>query len=94
MSFEPYEITTTSLDIIVDVIEPIVGPYRTKYTLSGAKGCPTHFSLLYPFVHPIEVNSELLIELKDFFSEIPMEGILKQCLYLMLLLHSMRMKLN
>ncbi|OGG13499.1 hypothetical protein A2773_03265 [Candidatus Gottesmanbacteria bacterium RIFCSPHIGHO2_01_FULL_39_10] len=55
--------------IIVPVLtaEPIVGKWRKKYDPVALHGIPAHITLLYPFLNPAYLTSDILDKLGDIF---------------------------
>jgi 2'-5' RNA ligase len=52
------------LDIHVPEAEALVGPFRQRYDSSAAAGMPAHVTLLYPFLAPAAITSEVLDALR------------------------------
>lgn len=63
--------TETAVIIAVDAAEPAVADHRRQLDASASWGVPAHVSVLYPFVHPSEVDADVLSRLADALSSVP-----------------------
>jgi 2'-5' RNA ligase len=66
--------TTTdesALVVVVDVAEPAVGCWRSRYDRSCAVGVPPHVTVLYPFLPPAAVTADVLDALAAIFTAEP-----------------------
>ena len=53
--------------LIVEVpdAEPIVGEHRQRWDTSAALGVPAHVTVLFPFMHPSDIDNSVCEELAD-----------------------------
>jgi 2'-5' RNA ligase len=58
----------SALVILVSEAEPLVGSFRDLYDAGAAMGVPAHFTVLYPFKPPDEINETVLDRLRHVFS--------------------------
>ncbi|WP_412540992.1 2'-5' RNA ligase family protein [Longispora sp. K20-0274] len=63
--------TETALIVPIPEAEKVVGPFRAVLDRSASWGVPAHVTVLYPFLPPNRINSELLAALSDVISVIP-----------------------
>jgi hypothetical protein len=54
----------TALVVVIPEVEPLVAPWRERFTADGARGMPPHVTLLYPFADEAEVN-DVLTDVED-----------------------------
>jgi 2'-5' RNA ligase len=56
--------------LIVEVpdAEPIVGEHRQRWDSSAALGVPAHVTVLFPFMHPSDIDNSVCEELADVFA--------------------------
>ena len=59
----------SALIIAVPEAEPLVKEWRERFDWSAAQGVPAHITILYPFMPPNEIASEVLADLRDFFTQ-------------------------
>jgi 2'-5' RNA ligase len=63
--------TETALVLLIPEAEPVVGGWRTRYDPAAGAGVPAHVTLLYPFLPPERLTSEVLADLRQHFAEEP-----------------------
>jgi 2'-5' RNA ligase len=63
--------TETALIVPIPEAEDAVGPFRATLDRSASWGVPAHVTVLYPFLSPDEINSDVLAALRDIISVIP-----------------------
>jgi hypothetical protein len=56
-----------ALVVLVPSAEELVRPFREKFDPSAAMGVPAHITLLYPFVSPRDIQSNILDDLLQCF---------------------------
>jgi hypothetical protein len=59
----------SALIVAVPEAEPLVKAFRDQFDSSAAVGVPAHITILYPFIPPHTLLSEVLAELSQFFSQ-------------------------
>jgi 2'-5' RNA ligase len=62
--------TETALIVPVPEVEPIVGRFRALHDPVAAAGVPAHVTVLYPFLPPSRISSDVIRTLGDLFSAI------------------------
>ncbi len=55
----------TVLLVPIPEAEPMVGPWRERYTLDARKGVPAHVTVLFPFLPPSEISPGVVGELNE-----------------------------
>jgi 2'-5' RNA ligase len=58
----------TALIVPVPEAEPVVGRFRAELDTSAAKGIPAHVTVLYPFLRPTALTTDVLNALRDLFA--------------------------
>jgi hypothetical protein len=59
----------SALIIAVPEAEPLVKALRERFDWSAAQGVPAHITILYPFIPPDKITSEILADLQEFFAQ-------------------------
>jgi hypothetical protein len=59
----------SALILAVPEAEPLVKAWRDQFDSSVAAGVPAHITILYPFMPPQMMTSEVLAELRVFFAQ-------------------------
>ena len=59
--------TESALVILVPEAEPLVQAYRERFDPSAALGVPAHITLLYPFIEPEKIDSDILGKVTECF---------------------------
>jgi 2'-5' RNA ligase len=62
--------TETALIVPVPEIEPIVGRFRALHDPVAAAGVPAHVTVLYPFLPPARMSTDVVRTLGELFSTI------------------------
>lgn len=62
---------TSALIIKAPEAEPMVGSLRTRFDATSKLGAPAHITILFPFVPPELVTSEVLERLRIIFATVP-----------------------
>jgi hypothetical protein len=52
-------------------VEDVVDAWRRLLDPSQVRGIPAHVTVLFPFVHPIDLSIEISARLEDYFSKVP-----------------------
>ena len=63
--------TETALVLLIPEAERVVGGWRARYDPAAGSGVPAHVTLLYPFLPPQRLTSEVLADLRQHFAEEP-----------------------
>ena len=58
----------SALIVAVPEAEPLVKEWRDRFDSSAAVGVPAHITLLYPFMPPHEITSDVLAGLRQIFA--------------------------
>jgi 2'-5' RNA ligase len=61
----------SALVVLVPEAEALVEAFRAKYDPSAAVGMPAHITLLFPFLHPDEIDLGVQDELRACFAGFP-----------------------
>ena len=61
----------SALVVLVPEAENLVQPFRAKFDPSAAQGMPAHITLLFPFLHPDEIDARVQHELQACFAGRP-----------------------
>jgi 2'-5' RNA ligase len=52
-------VAETALVVLLPELEPLLGPWRQRLTVDGARGMPSHVTLIIPFADSSEVEQRL-----------------------------------
>jgi 2'-5' RNA ligase len=63
--------TESALIVPVPEAEPVVAPYREALDRAAAWGVPAHVTVLYPFLPPEELTSEVLAAVREVVAAVP-----------------------
>ncbi len=55
----------TALLVPLPEAEPLVGPWRQRYSLDARKGVPAHVTVMFPFLPPSEIGPDVVGELNE-----------------------------
>ena len=58
----------SALVVLVPEAEPLVGPFRARHDPAGAKGVPAHVTVLYPYLPPSKITTQVEETLTNVFS--------------------------
>lgn len=67
MTAEP----ASALSVEIPQAEAVVGPWRERFDPAARAGMPAHVTLLYPFRHPDEIDTDVLAAVLDVVGDEP-----------------------
>jgi len=63
--------THSAVIVAVPPAEHVVKAHRARFDESASWGVPAHVTVLYPFVHPAELDEHVLVDLADAVCTVP-----------------------
>jgi 2'-5' RNA ligase len=63
--------TQTALIVVVPETESLVRAFRRRHDPASAEGVPAHVTVLYPFLPPPRVSTDVIQALRIVFSKLP-----------------------
>ncbi len=61
----------STLAILVPAAEPLVREFRARYDTSANEGMPAHITIIWPFIHPDELNDHTIVRIEKIIAESP-----------------------
>lgn len=59
----------SALVVLIPEAESLLKSFRMRYDPSAATGVPAHVTILYPFISPEQLTSDLVTTLRELFSK-------------------------
>jgi 2'-5' RNA ligase len=61
----------SALVVLIPEVESLVENFRLRYDPSAAIGMPAHITILYPFIAPDKLTTDITTTLRELFSKLP-----------------------